>query len=52
MTEKYRFRDLQQAWGVGRTFEVSLNDLYPELETDADGNYLPTAIHRPQSKIQ
>ena len=48
MTEKYRFRDLQQAWGVGRTFEVSLNDLYPEPEADPDGNYLPTAIKKPQ----
>jgi hypothetical protein len=48
MTEKYRFRDLQQAWGVGRTFEVSLNDLYPEPDTDADGNYLPTGIKRPR----
>jgi hypothetical protein len=48
MTERYRFRDLQQAWGVGRTFEVSLNDLYPEPEADSDGNYLPTAIKRPQ----
>jgi hypothetical protein len=48
MTEKYRFRDLQQAWGVGRTFEVSLNDLYPEPDTDADGIYLPTGIKRPR----
>ena len=47
MIDRYRFRDLQQAWGVGRTFEVSLNDLYPEPEADADGNYLPTAIRRP-----
>jgi hypothetical protein len=48
MTEKIRFRDLQQAWGVGRTFEVSLNDLYPEPEADADGNYVPTGIKRPR----
>lgn len=48
MTDKIRFRDLQQAWGVGRTFEVSLNDLYPQREIDADGNELPTGIKRPQ----
>jgi hypothetical protein len=48
MAEKIRFRDLQQAWGVGRTFEASLNDLYPQPQADADGNYLPTAIERPQ----
>lgn len=48
MSEKYRFRDLQQAWGVGRTFEVSLNDLYPDPEVDADGRPLPTGIKRPR----
>jgi len=52
MTEKFRFRDLQRAWGVGRTFEVSLNDLYPEREIDADGNELPTGIKRPQLSRQ
>ncbi len=52
MTEKFRFRDLQQARGVGRTFEVSLNDLYPEREIDADGNELPTGIKRPQLNRQ
>ncbi len=52
MTEKIRFRDLQQARGVGRTFEVSLNDLYPEREIDADGNELPTGIKRPQLNRQ
>ncbi len=29
------------------TFEVSLNDLYPEPETDAEGRPVPTAIKRP-----
>ena len=52
MTEKYRFKDLQQAWGVGRTFEVSLNDLYPEPEVDADGNYLPTVIKTSQFTLR
>jgi hypothetical protein len=52
MTEKFRFRDLQRAWGVGRTFEVSLNDLYPEREIDADGNELPTGIKRPRLSRQ
>lgn len=52
MTEEFRFRDLQQAWGVGRTFEVSLNDLYPEQDVDADGNFLPTGIKRPQLSLQ
>ncbi len=30
------------------TFEVSLNDLYPEPETDAEGRFVPTAIERPE----
>ncbi|MDJ0850453.1 MAG: DUF1538 family protein [Myxococcota bacterium] len=47
MTQKYRFKDLQQASGIGTTFEVSLNALYPEPETDAEGRSLPTAIERP-----
>jgi len=48
MTKKYRFRDLQQAWGTGRTFEVSLNDLYPTPKVDAEGKFIPTAIQRPR----
>ena len=52
MTEQFRFRDLQQAWGVGRTFEVSLNDLYPEPQADAEGKFLPTAIKRPRLNRQ
>jgi hypothetical protein len=48
MTDTIKYRDLQQAWGVGHTFEHSLNDLYPEPEADADGNLLPTAIQRPR----
>ena len=48
MTERYRFRDVQQAWGTGGILEVNLNDLYPEPEVDADGNLIPTAIERPR----
>jgi len=48
MTDKYRFRDVQQAWGTGGVFEVNLNDLYPPPEVDADGNRVPTAIARPR----
>lgn len=43
---------MQQAWGVGRTFEVSLNDLYPEPQADAEGKFLPTAIKRPRLNRQ
>ena len=48
MTDNYRFRDVQQAWGGSGIFEVNLNDLYPEPEVDADGNMLPTGIKRPR----
>ena len=48
MTSKYRFRDVQQAWGTGGVFEVNLNDLYPQPEFDAEGNRVPTAIARPR----
>jgi hypothetical protein len=44
MTEKYKFRDLQQIWGAGGLLEVNLNDLYPKPTTDADGNFVPAAI--------
>ncbi len=48
MTEKYRYRDVQQAWGTGGVFELNLNDLYPEPEVDAEGNPVPTSIKRPR----
>ncbi len=46
--EKYKFRDLQQIWGGGGKLEVSLNDLYPKSETDADGKFVPAAIGQVQ----
>ncbi len=44
MSESYRYSDVQRAWGAGGRLEVSLNDLYPEPETDADGNLVPATI--------
>jgi hypothetical protein len=37
MTQRYKFRDLQQLWGEGGLLEVNLNDLYPKSTRDADG---------------
>lgn len=44
MTQQYKFRGLQQIWGVREKLEVSLNDLYPKSKTDAEGKFLPAAI--------
>ena len=45
---RFRYQDVQQARGVGRTFAVSLNDLYPETDEDDDRSPLPTPIPRPR----
>jgi len=44
MTQRYKFIDLQQIWGARGKLEVSLNDLYPKSETDADGKFEPAVI--------
>jgi hypothetical protein len=46
MAERYRFRDLQQAWGLGGTLEVSLNDLVPEPKFGPDGKLIPAEYER------
>ncbi len=46
MTEKYKFSELQQAWGIGGTLEVSFNDLFPKPEMDADGKPVPVPIEK------
>ena len=46
MTEKYKFSDLQQAWGLGGTLEVSFNDVFPKPEVDADGKPVPVPIEK------
>ena len=48
---RYKFRDLQQIWGVGGLQEVNLNDLYPKPTTDADGNFVPAAIEAVQHEV-
>lgn len=42
--KRYKFRDLQQLWNARGKLEVSLNDLYPKSETDADGGFVPAVI--------
>jgi hypothetical protein len=44
VSESYRYSDVQRAWGAGGRLEVSLNDLYPKPEVDADGNLVPATI--------
>lgn len=46
MTEKYKFSELQQAWGLGGTLEVSFNDVFPKPELDADGKPVPVPIEK------
>ena len=46
MTEKYKFSELQQAWGLGGTLEVSFNDVFPKPELDADGKPVPVPIDK------
>ena len=46
MTEKYKFSELQQAWGLGGTLEVSFNDVFPKPELDADGQPVPAPIEK------
>jgi len=44
MTQRYRFRDVQQIWGVRKKQRFSLNDLYPKSKTGADGKFIPAVI--------
>ena len=52
MTEKYKFSELQQAWGIGGTLEVSFNDLFPKPEMDADGKPVPVPIEKAAKRIR
>jgi hypothetical protein len=44
MIQRYKFGDLQQILGARGKLEVSLNDLYPKSEPDADGKFVPAVI--------
>src|SRR5210317_801107 len=46
MTEKFKFSELQQAWGLGGTLEVSINDVFPKPDLDADGKPVPVPIEK------
>ena len=46
MTEKFKFSELQQAWGLGGTLEVSFNDVFPKPDLDADGKPVPVPIEK------
>ncbi len=46
MTEKYKFSELQQAWGFGGTLEVSFNDVFPKPEVDTNGKPVPVPIEK------
>ena len=44
MTQRYKFKNLQQVLGARDKLEVSLNDLYPKSKPDADGKFVPAVI--------
>ena len=44
MIERYKFRDLRKILGDQGLVEASLNDLYSDSTTDADGKFVPAVI--------
>ena len=44
MIQRYKFRDLQKILGDQGMVEASLNDLYSDVQTGADGKFVPAVI--------